>query len=323
MRKVLILTVAAALMMALGSASAGAPPAFMEDFEDGDVAGWTWQSGGFEGIIEAVATPVSPSGGNYVGKVTFGWSCHGPGYQFDLAAPDYISWRFRADGDTGNPSGVGALFWSSGGWLTKISYHLGNLRYYVGGYNQIMPASMGTWYLIELKNIDWDSDTFDIWVDGVEKVVGAAFYFSIDGVTGFATYACPRATGPIYLDDITFGYIETVPVDIKPGSDPNSINPKSNGLLPVGVFTTALFDATTIDVSTVTFGPNAQPAVRGNLADLDGDGDTDLILLFRTKTLGFDPSDTEACLNAETTSGTPVHGCDAVRVLSLPSRGGG
>ena len=39
----------------------------------------------------------------------------------------------------------------------------------------------------------------------------------------------------------------TVSIDIKPGSSPNRINPKSNGVIPVGILTTDAFDATTVD----------------------------------------------------------------------------
>jgi hypothetical protein len=157
-----------------------------------------------------VATPVSPSGGNYVGKVTFDASCYGPSYAFDPATPDHISWYFRADGDTGHASGLGFTIMSNTGgqWMAHVSYHLGALRIYQSGSGdvQITTASTGTWYLIELKNIDWDSDTFDIWVDGVEKVVGASFYTHVDDVSYFMNYACPSASGPAYVDDITFGF---------------------------------------------------------------------------------------------------------------------
>jgi hypothetical protein len=214
-RFTLVLLAAAVIaVMAMGSAPAGAQPAFMEDFEDGDVAGWII-AGPDYGSIEAVATPVSPSGGNYVGKVTFGSSCGAAEYEFDPpVTPHYVSWYFRADGDTGHPSGPGVV-WSKAyvapqGWLTEVDYHQGSLRYLAAygtpGYVELIPASMGTWYLIELRNIDWGSDTFDIWVDGVEKVVGAAFLDAIDAVNHVANYGCPVISGPTYLDDITFSF---------------------------------------------------------------------------------------------------------------------
>lgn len=88
---------------------------------------------------------------------------------------------------------------------------------------------------------------------------------------------------------------EPVPVDIdiKPGSYPNSINLGSNGLVPVAIFSSSTFDATTVDADTVNlFG--ATVAIRGNgkkeLAheeDVNGDGSTDLVVQIVTQ--NFDP----------------------------------
>jgi len=41
-----------------------------------------------------------------------------------------------------------------------------------------------------------------------------------------------------------------IDIDIKPGSDPNSINSKSMGLVPVAILSSANFDAPSVDVGT-------------------------------------------------------------------------
>jgi len=51
---------------------------------------------------------------------------------------------------------------------------------------------------------------------------------------------------PITFDDGTFTILSPpieVEIDIKPGSDPNSINPNSNGVIPVAILGSAIFDA--------------------------------------------------------------------------------
>lgn len=98
------------------------------------------------------------------------------------------------------------------------------------------------------------------------------------------------------------------PIDIKPGSCPNSWNRGSNGVLPVAVLGTEDFDVTEIDVSSVTLsradgtggsvGPNEGPPgphsvfedvgtpFEGEACDCheaEGDGILDLSLRFRTR----------------------------------------
>ena len=83
-------------------------------------------------------------------------------------------------------------------------------------------------------------------------------------------------------------------IDIKPGSDPNSINPKGKGVIPVAILTTDFgFDAATVDPGLVTFGPTGTEAspVQWAMEDVDGDGDIDMILHFKSQDCGFSASD--------------------------------
>jgi hypothetical protein len=110
-------------------------------------------------------------------------------------------------------------------------------------------------------------------------------------------------------------YIPGIPVDIdiKPGSDPNSINLGSKGVVPVAILTTADFDAATVDPTTVIFA-GASP-VRWTDEDVDDDGDTDLLLHFKTQELALDGDSTDAALSGQTTGGDPIVGSDSVRIV--------
>jgi hypothetical protein len=82
-------------------------------------------------------------------------------------------------------------------------------------------------------------------------------------------------------------------IDVKPGSDRNPINPNAEGIIPVAVYSAADFDATTLDVSTLRFGPGgAEAAHSGHEEDVDGDGLVDLLVYFPTWAAGFTGSET-------------------------------
>ena len=104
-----------------------------------------------------------------------------------------------------------------------------------------------------------------------------------------------------------------VQIDIKPGSDPNSINLKSKGVIPVAILTTEDFDAAIVDPETVVFA-GASPDHYA-LEDVDGEGDLDLLLHFRRQETDIMPGDTEACLTGQTYDGVLIAGCDSVRTI--------
>src|SRR5262249_22988592 len=109
----------------------------------------------------------------------------------------------------------------------------------------------------------------------------------------------------------------TVEINIKPGSFPNSLNPRSGGVILVAILTTDSFDATTVDASTIRFGKTGTEAspVQAVLQDIDGDGDTDMILHFRTLHTGITCGDTSASLRGETLGGQQIEGSDSIKTV--------
>ncbi len=111
-----------------------------------------------------------------------------------------------------------------------------------------------------------------------------------------------------------FTQVLEVEVEIKPGSDPNSINPRNRGVVPVAVLTTATFDARMIDPSTVRFGATGVEAGPAHFAveDVDGDGDDDMIFHFDTPQTGIACGDTSATLTGKLLSGRSIQGSDSI-----------
>jgi hypothetical protein len=120
-----------------------------------------------------------------------------------------------------------------------------------------------------------------------------------------------------FFDMELIGDLEYVPqpigIDIKPGSDPNSINLKAKGVVPVAVLTTNDFDASTIDPATVFFA-GASPK-HWAIEDVDTDGDLDMILHFKTQELNLNEQSTTVTLIGLTYGGMPFQGTDSVNIV--------
>lgn len=122
-----------------------------------------------------------------------------------------------------------------------------------------------------------------------------------------------------------------VAVDIKPGSDPNSINPSDQGLLPVAVLGSSSLNVSGINPETIALGGIAT-ATRGKVQEIaysienvNGDEYMDLVAFFRVQDLVASEALTESTnqltLTATLFNGDAITGNDTVRVVP-PSRGG-
>jgi parallel beta-helix repeat protein len=111
-----------------------------------------------------------------------------------------------------------------------------------------------------------------------------------------------------------------VEIDIKPGSDPNSINPKSRGKIPVAILSNPDFDAPSdVDWDSLTFGPDGDEEslafCSASPEDVDDDGLGDLVCHFYTRHTGFNCGDSEGTLKGYTVDDMPIEGSDSVRIV--------
>ncbi len=117
----------------------------------------------------------------------------------------------------------------------------------------------------------------------------------------------------------------SVDIDIKPGIDPNSINLRSMGVVPVAILGSDTFDVTDVDVTTLMFG-TASPAhdltdsdtYNEHIQDVNDDGFLDLVSHYKQKETGIGCSDIEATLTGELLDGTPIEGTDSVNPKCKP-----
>jgi len=108
--------------------------------------------------------------------------------------------------------------------------------------------------------------------------------------------------------------LPTVSIDVKPGSgQPVPIQPDSHGVIPVAILGSADLAVSTVDLTTVRFGPGgAENVGRPQYRDLNGDGIPDLVLQFRTEAVGFPCGETMAGLSLATFAGQKLSGQEPI-----------
>jgi hypothetical protein len=126
--------------------------------------------------------------------------------------------------------------------------------------------------------------------------------------------SCPDLFGDIVIAS------PAIPIDIKPGSLSNNVNPRNHGKIPVAILSTPTFNApATIDPTTPTFGRtgNEQSLAFCNPAgqDVNGDGMPDMVCHFNTEETGFLPADTLGTLKAQKFNNQVVIGTDSVSIV--------
>jgi hypothetical protein len=125
------------------------------------------------------------------------------------------------------------------------------------------------------------------------------------------------------LDEVWIEYVSDLGpaqrIDIRPDSDVNPVNVKSEGVIPVAILGTYELDVLDVDATTLAFGPGGATPVHmdfGHLADVNEDGLTDLLSHYRTQETGIVLGDTEACVTGELLDGSPFEACDSIATMA-------
>jgi Ca-activated chloride channel family protein len=186
-----------------------------------------------------------------------------------------------------------------------------NVAQYVGDNNNRLSAE-------EIFEVTFTAGSSLAGEDLPVDVVGEAVVNYLDPAGAAQSVDIPQAT--ITVTDKIF-----VDIDIKPGSDPNSINCQNlNEVIAVAILTTDEFDVSEVDHTTVTF-EGATPKdinkktgeTRRKEEDVDFDGDIDLVFHFHNGETNLTCASTEGTLVGFTYDGTPIEGTDAVRMVNV------
>ena len=278
----------------------------------------------------------------------FGGFGSGPGPAYGISfGPDALALIDADAGGSGNfanePSantiaffltGPGVVMNVNNGFTTGFSFYYTSARV---GTVTVYDGPNGTGNVLATVPVERQYNTcgapdptgaFSCWTPVGVTFAGTAFSVNFGGVwnqTGFDDITLGSATPGEEETEQEPPYApEETGIDIKPGSDSNPINPKSKGLIPVAILGSASFDVTTVDVTTLAFGPGgATPAhdltdpivYADHLQDVNSDGFTDLVSHYATQDTGIAKGDIEACLAGATTSGASIYDCDAIKTV--------
>lgn len=119
---------------------------------------------------------------------------------------------------------------------------------------------------------------------------------------------------------VAYRAVPRIGIDVRPGTEPNNVNLRSKGNVPVAILSGAtLYAPTDVVVESLHFGRDGTEAsllrCSGMPEDVNLDGLLDLVCYFSTQAAAFQPGDAEAVLTVETTDGVKREGRDSIRIV--------
>jgi hypothetical protein len=133
---------------------------FSDDFEDGNSTGWTNTSAIYTTITTTVTSPGAngtADGFHLAATATFVSSTVGTTHTIPASAPTYVSFWGEV------PTATTIAYLEVG---TVFTVGFGSAGKFTGAGSTPGSYAANTWYHFELKNIDWVSGTYSVYVNG-------------------------------------------------------------------------------------------------------------------------------------------------------------
>jgi len=205
---------------------------------------------------------------------------------------------------------------------------------YDHGVPVVTTPSLTDWDVLEyasaLTSPPWTADPDTALASGFFSSAVITFPPGKHSITVKDIHIPPRFAGGRPCSDGTVAFkaeqIDSIEIaiDIKPGSDINAINLSKKGVIPVAILGSATFDVTSVNVSSLEFGPGkakpfhnlTEPIEHAkHLQDVNKDGFIDLVSHYTIRETGITSTADTATLSGNLDNGTLIYGIDSVRIV--------
>ena len=301
------------LCSALIASGAVAQTLFADDFES-DLSQWTGKgAGAHSGLI--VADPVRASNGVLTFTVvTFAGDIFGPEVTVAPGQRYTLEFEYLGVPGSGTPGNLGGFIGFAEDTPSSHRWLIGTVL--CCGSEDGSLIDDGQWHTYAIEFDPFNVPPLACCYDGIPtnntiRVMVEDFVFS-GGVAG-----------DVFFDNIELRVaVLEVSIDIKPGSDPNSINLGSSGVIPVAILSSADFDAVAeINPDTISLaGARVKMVGKSNkllchAEDVNADALADLVCKVETAEFMIETGESVAVLEADTFGGTPVRGEDSIKIV--------
>lgn len=136
------------------------------------------------------------------------------------------------------------------------------------------------------------------------------------GAVLLLTVACLAALSPAIARGEQ-GKPIRVTIDVKPGDNPTTLEPKREGMVPIAILSSKEFDAAQIDPSTIRAGATGTESsiFKSMMEDVDNDKDVDMLLLFPVRQLALTCAAKSITVKGKTEKGQDFEGSEPVTML--------
>jgi hypothetical protein len=108
-----------------------------------------------------------------------------------------------------------------------------------------------------------------------------------------------------------------VTIDVKPGDNPTTLEPKREGMVPIAILSSKDFDAAQVDPTTIRAGATGTEGsiFKSMMEDVDHDKDVDMLLLFPVRQLALTCAAKSITVKGKTEKGQDFEGTEAVTMV--------